>query len=167
LKKFIYLFLFIPLLFSCNKNNENEIVFLAKGYIENYLIIINNETIICINYDNREIDDLKLLQRLKIDDYNDITYNESLREDLINVVEKYREEENSLVETYLNNKDDLYDSLSLIVQNYNKSNLLLVLEKIEKQKVYCFNNLEDIKDSANYLALWLEQVKLLEKRNDL
>ncbi|MGD1823064.1 MAG: hypothetical protein ACPKM0_09940 [Pleomorphochaeta sp.] len=166
MKKVIVLLIFITLLFSCN-SKEEEYNYLVKGYTENYLVLITKETLICINYDNREIDDDKLIQLLDLNNVTKIKIEKGLEDQIINLLEHNKIENESLLKVYVNNKSLFKEEITSLMNTYNDNDLTYIIEKIDNQEIYFFDNLEKIKDSANYLELWLKQVKSLERRKDL
>ena len=169
MRKIIILLLFSLLIISCvqdekaNEINNTEEAVLLRGYSENYLCLINNESLIMINYDNRKIDDIKLLTILKIETIIYIDIEKSLENEIINLLKNQIGTKDSLLEVYKENKSKLYN----LINEYSNDKLVYLLDKIENQNIYYFEDLERINGSATYLNTWLNQVKQLEARKDL
>ena len=87
-----------------NKKQEIDFVLLAQTNTENYLIIVNNDSFITIPYDSREIDKDKLNKILNITPNMEISIDDTLKDNIINIIEKYRENESCLAQIYINNK---------------------------------------------------------------
>ncbi|NCD04658.1 MAG: hypothetical protein EOL97_00925 [Spirochaetia bacterium] len=166
MKKLLILLTFV-LLISCEQKQEIDFVLLAQTNTENYLIIVNNDSFITIPYDSREIDKDKLNKILNITPNMEISIDDTLKDNIINIIEKYRENESCLAQIYINNKKQLDEQLKQIISEEGNFDITNFINLISKQKAYCFDNIEEIKDSANNLALWLNQVKALSRRKDL
>lgn len=166
MKKLIILLTFV-LLISCEQKQEIDFVLLAQTNFENYLIIVNNDSFITIPYDNREIDKDKLNKILNIKPDLEISIDDKLKDSIIITIEKYREKESCLAQIYINNKKQLDEQLMQIISEEGNFDITNFVNLINKQKAYCFDNIEDIKDNANNLPLWLKQVEALSRRKDL
>lgn len=167
MKKIIYFLLIICLLFSCKKQDETDFAYLIKGYIENYVLIVNDDTIISIKYDNREIDDGKLIELLDLKINSEIDLEEKYKKEILIILEKYKEVDDNYLETYIINKDKVYNEINKLIENIANNDLKILFHSINNQKVLYFDKIEKIKNNANYLSMWLEQVKQLERRMDL
>ena len=167
MKKYLILLVLIFAFISCRENDNTDYVLLADGYIENYLIVLNNDSLICIKYDNREIDRQKLSQILNITADIEFELDDSVKEHLIEDIKKYEEDEASLIEVFVNNKNQIINDVQSLLNNNIDADLSTFFDKIDKQNVYYFDDIDTIKDSASYLAIWLEQVKGLATRKDL
>ncbi len=169
MRKIIVLLIFILIFSSCSQSEKpNEIenkehAILLRGYSENYLCIINNQSFIVINYDNRKIDDIKLLTILEIETIIYIDIDKGLENEILNLLKDQIGTKDSLLEIYKDNKSELYN----LINKYSNDDLLYLLDKIENQNIYYFEDLERINGSATYLNTWLNQVKQLEARKDL
>ena len=166
MKKLVILLLFF-LFVSCTNQEQINYTLHVEGTIENYLIILDNESCVIIKYDNREIDKDKLLLILKVKVNREISLEDEVVTNIKEVISKYKVEESSLTQVFINNKKELEPLIERILEQANILNITEFTDKLNKQTVYYFDDIEEIKDSANHLALWLNQVKKLSTRKDL
>lgn len=163
----LVILLFILLSFSCSKQEQGDFVLMANGIKENYLIIVDSETCVSIKFDNREIDKDKILAILKLKPDLQFNIDKESEKSIVEAINEYREDERTLLQVFVNNKKRLEERVNYIFSNSLDLDIKGFTDKINKQKVYYFDDIEQIKDSANNLAKWLDQVKKLSTRKDL
>lgn len=166
MKKILILLLFF-LLVSCTKQETLDYTLQVEGTIENYLFILNDESCVIIKYDNRVIDKDKLLSILNLQVNKVILLEEDVVTNIIDIVSKYRSDEESLTQVFIENKKSLEPKIENLLYQAKGLDIKEFTDKLNKQTVYYFDDIDEIKDSANHLALWLDQVRKLSTRKDL
>ena len=167
MKKLLILLFLLFLLVACSNQSEEEFILTVETRIENYLIIVNKDYYIEIGYDNREVDKEKLLIILDIIPNMEIIINDNTKKQLLSILESYGDDKSCLAQVYIDNKKQLENEVKRILLENTNYDITQFLEKLDKQEAYCFDDIEEIKDSANNLPLWLEQVRGLSRRKDL
>ncbi len=166
MRKIVILLLFL-LTISCTNEMDSEYVLMTNGNIENYLFVVNQSSCIIIKFDSREIDKDKLLKILSLSPNMEINVSSDLKNEIINTISEYRDEEELLTQVFINNKKQLQPKVVKIISESLNLDITEFSEKLNKQDVYYFEDIEEIKDSATNLPLWFEQVKQLSVRKDL
>jgi sulfite reductase alpha subunit-like flavoprotein len=140
---------------------------MVEGKIENYLIVVDKDYYIEIGYDNREVDTGKLLKILGVVPNMEISIDENTEKQLLDTIKRYDDNKSCLAQVFIDNKKQLESEIIRIISENSNYDITQFLEKLDKQTAYCFDDIEEIKDSANNLPLWLEQVRGLSRRKDL
>ncbi len=140
---------------------------MVEGKIENYLIVVDKDYYIEIGYDNREVDTGKLLKILGVASNMEISIDENTEKQLLDTIKRYDDNKSCLAQVFIDNKKQLESEIIRIISENSNYDITQFLEKLDKQTAYCFDDIEEIKDSANNLPLWLEQVRGLSRRKDL
>lgn len=166
MKKIVILLLFL-LTISCTNEVDSEFVLMTNGNIENYLFVVDQNSCVIIKFDNREIDKDKLLKILSLSSDMEINVSSALEKEIINTISEYKNDEESLTQVFINNKKQLQPKVVNMISESLNLDITEFSEKLNKQDVYYFEDIEEIKDSATNLPLWFEQVKKLSVRKDL